>query len=105
MGGWRSRPRGRGGDQQIKAGVVRLGVWLKPEARRVYGHEGCRNWVDHRFTDQSPERDAERVEARGSLAVGLGQIVGGGKDALTLTHLNEYSQAEAAELLDWSVTR
>jgi RNA polymerase sigma-70 factor (ECF subfamily) len=67
--------------------------------------DACRNWVDHLLTDQSPERDAERVEARDLLQWALGQLSAGDRTVLTLTHLNEYSHAEAAALLDWSVTR
>ena len=67
--------------------------------------DACRNWVDHLLTDQSPERDAERVEARDLLQWALGQLSAGDRTVLTLTHLNEYSVAEAAALLDWSVTR
>jgi RNA polymerase sigma-70 factor (ECF subfamily) len=67
--------------------------------------EACRDWVDHLLTDQSSERDAERVEARDLLQWALGQLSAGDRMVLTLTHLNEYSVAEAAELLDWSVTR
>jgi RNA polymerase sigma-70 factor, ECF subfamily len=67
--------------------------------------DACRNWVDQLLTDQSPERDAERVEARDLLQWALGQLSAGDRTVLTLTHLNEYSHAEAAEFLDWSVTR
>jgi len=67
--------------------------------------DACRNWVDHLLTDQSAERDAERVEARDLLQWALGQLSAGDRTVLTLTHLNEYSVAEAAALLDWSVTR
>jgi len=64
-----------------------------------------RNWVDHLLSDQSAERDAERVEARDLLQWALGQLSASERMVLTLTHLNEYSVAEAAELLDWSVIR
>jgi RNA polymerase sigma-70 factor (ECF subfamily) len=67
--------------------------------------DACRNWVDQLLRDQSPERDAERVEARDLLQWALGQLSAGDRTVLTLTHLNEYSHAEAAEFLDWSVTR
>jgi RNA polymerase sigma-70 factor, ECF subfamily len=67
--------------------------------------DACRNWVDQLLSDQSPERDAEQVEARDLLQWALGQLPAGDRTVLTLTHLNEYSVAEAAALLDWSVTR
>jgi RNA polymerase sigma-70 factor, ECF subfamily len=67
--------------------------------------DACRDWVDHLLSDQSPERDAEKVEARDLLQWALGQLSAGDRTVLTLTHLNEYSVAEAAALLDWSVTR
>lgn len=67
--------------------------------------DACRNWVDHLFEDQSPERNAERVEARDLLQWALGQLSPADRTVLTLTHLNEYSYVEAATLLDWSITR
>jgi RNA polymerase sigma-70 factor, ECF subfamily len=67
--------------------------------------DDCRNWVDHFLADPSPERDAERLEARDLLQWALGQLSAAERTVLTLTHLNEYSVAEAAELLDWSVIR
>ena len=67
--------------------------------------DDCRDWVDHLVSDQSAEREAERVEARDLLQWALGQLSASERMVLTLTHLNEYSAAEAAELLDWSVIR
>jgi len=67
--------------------------------------DDCRNWVDHFLADQSPERDADRVEARDLLQWALGQLSAAERTVLTLTHLNEYSVAEAAKLLDRSVIR
>ena len=58
------------------------GYYKKPENLVGPLPDACRNWVDHLLTDQSPERDAERVEARDLLAVGLGAIVGGGQDSV-----------------------
>jgi RNA polymerase sigma-70 factor, ECF subfamily len=65
----------------------------------------CREWVDNLLADQSPEREAERMEARDLLQWALGQLSAADRTVLTLTHLNEYSVAEAAELMDWSVIR
>jgi len=67
--------------------------------------DDCRDWVDHLLSDQSAKRDAERVEARDLLQWALGQLSASERTVLTLTHLNEYSAAEAAELLDWSIIR
>jgi RNA polymerase sigma-70 factor, ECF subfamily len=67
--------------------------------------EDCRDWVDHLLSDQSPEQDARRVEARDLLQWALGQLSAADRTVLTLTHLNEYTVAEAAALLDWSLTR
>jgi RNA polymerase sigma-70 factor (ECF subfamily) len=67
--------------------------------------DDCRDWVDHLLSDQSAERDAQRVEARDLLQWALGQLSASERTVLTLTHLNEYSAAEAAALLDWSVIR
>jgi RNA polymerase sigma-70 factor (ECF subfamily) len=81
------------------------GYYQKPESREGPLPDDCRNWVDHLLADQSPERDAQRVEARDLLQWALGQLSAAERTVLTLTHLNEYSVAEAAALLDWSVTR
>ena len=67
--------------------------------------DDCRNWVEHLLSDQSLEQDADRVEARDLLQWALGQLSASERTVLTLTHLNEYSVAEAAELLEWSATR
>ena len=45
------------------------------------------------------------MEARDLLQWALGQLSAADRTVLTLTHLNEYSVAEAAALLDWSVIR
>jgi RNA polymerase sigma-70 factor, ECF subfamily len=67
--------------------------------------DSCRNWVDHLLMDQCSEQDAKRVEARDLLRWALGQLSAGDRTVLTLTYLNEYSMAEAATLLDWSLVR
>jgi RNA polymerase sigma-70 factor (ECF subfamily) len=67
--------------------------------------EDCRDWVDHLLPDQSAAQDAKRVEARDLLQWALGQLSAAERTVLTLTHLDEYTVAEAAALLDWSVTR
>jgi RNA polymerase sigma-70 factor (ECF subfamily) len=81
------------------------GYYQKQENRVGPLPDDCRNWVDHLVSDQSAERDAERLEARDLLQWALGQLSPAERMVLTLTHLNEYSVAEAAELLDWSVIR
>ena len=81
------------------------GYYQKQENRVCPLPDDCRDWVDHLLSDQSAERDAERVEARDLLEWGLGQLSASERTVLTLTHLNEYSATEAAELLDWSVIR
>ena len=67
--------------------------------------DDCRIWVDHLLSGQSPEQDTQRLEARDLLQWALGQLSVPERTVLTLTHLNEYSVAEAAELLNWTVTR
>ena len=79
--------------------------YKKPENLAGPLPDAYRDWVEHLLTDQSQERDAEKVEARDLLQWALGQLSAGDRMVLTLTHLNEYSVAEAAALLDWSVTR
>ena len=64
-----------------------------------------RNWGDHLLSNQSSEGDAERVEARNLLQWALGQLSAAERTVLTLTYLNGYSVAEAAELMGWSVIR
>jgi RNA polymerase sigma-70 factor, ECF subfamily len=81
------------------------GYYQKQENRVGPLPDDCRNWVDHLLSDQSQERDAERMEARDLLQWALGQLSAAERTVLTLTHLDEYSVTEAAELLDWSVTR
>jgi RNA polymerase sigma-70 factor (ECF subfamily) len=67
--------------------------------------DDCRNWVDHLLSNQSPDGDVERIEARNLLQWALGQLSAAERTVLTLTYLNEYSVAEAAELMGWSVIR
>jgi RNA polymerase sigma-70 factor (ECF subfamily) len=67
--------------------------------------DDCRDWVDHLVSDQAAAREAEKVEARDLLQWAMGHLSASERTVLTLTHLNEYSAAEAAELLDWSVIR
>jgi len=67
--------------------------------------DDCRDWVDHLVSDQAAAREAERVEARDLLQWAMGHLSASERTVLTLTHLNEYSAAEAAKLLDWSVVR
>lgn len=64
-----------------------------------------RNWVEHLLSNQSSEGDAERLEARNLLQWALGQLSAAERTVLTLTYLNGYSVAEAAELMGWSVIR
>jgi RNA polymerase sigma-70 factor (ECF subfamily) len=65
----------------------------------------CRDWIDQLLTDQSPGTDVERVEARDLLQWALGQLSVKERTVLTLIHLDEYSVAEAADLLGWGVIR
>jgi RNA polymerase sigma-70 factor (ECF subfamily) len=65
----------------------------------------CRDWVGQVLSDEAAAREAEKVEARDLLEWALGHLSVSERTVLTLTHLNEYSAAEAAELLDWSVIR
>ena len=67
--------------------------------------DDCRNWVDHLLSNQSSEGDVERIEARDLLQWALGQLSAAERTVLTLTYLNEYSAAEAAELMGWSVIK
>jgi RNA polymerase sigma-70 factor (ECF subfamily) len=79
--------------------------YQKPENLAGPLPDDCRDWVAHLLSDQSAEREAERAEARDLLQWALGQLSAADRTVLTLTHLNEYSVAEAAELLEWSVIR
>jgi len=67
--------------------------------------EDCRNWIDHFISDKSWGGEAERIEARDLLQWALGHLSAADRTVLTLTHLDGYSMAEAAELLNWSVIR
>jgi RNA polymerase sigma-70 factor, ECF subfamily len=67
--------------------------------------DDCRDWVDQVIADQSAQQEVERVEARDLLQWALGHLSASERMVLTLTHLNGYSAAEAAELLGWSVIR
>jgi RNA polymerase sigma-70 factor (ECF subfamily) len=67
--------------------------------------DDCRNWLDHLLVDQSPGSYVDRVEARDLLQWALGHLSATERTVLTLTHLDEYPVAEAAELLGWSVIR
>ena len=67
--------------------------------------DDCRDWIDQLLTNQSPGPDVERVEARDLLQWALGQLSAKERTVLTLIHLDEYSVAEAADLLGWSVIR
>jgi RNA polymerase sigma-70 factor (ECF subfamily) len=67
--------------------------------------DDCRIWVDQVLAEHSLDQDTERVEARDLLQWALGQLSAADRTVLTLTYLDEYSVAEAAELLNWTVTR
>jgi RNA polymerase sigma-70 factor (ECF subfamily) len=67
--------------------------------------DDCRNWVDHLLSNPSTEGGIERIEARDLLQWALGQLSAPERTVLTLTYLNEYSAAEAAELMGWSVIK
>ena len=65
--------------------------------------DDCRNWLENILADQSLEEEKERQEARELLEWALGQLSPADRTVLTLTYLEEYPLAEAAELLGWSV--
>jgi RNA polymerase sigma-70 factor (ECF subfamily) len=65
----------------------------------------CRFWLEHLLSDQSQEEAKERLEARDLLNWALGQLSAAERMVLTLTYLDEYSLAEAAALLGWSIPR
>jgi RNA polymerase sigma-70 factor (ECF subfamily) len=64
-----------------------------------------RNWVDHLIANQSLESAAERIETRDLLQWALRHLSPSERMVLTLTHLDGYSVAEAAEFMGWSVMR
>jgi RNA polymerase sigma-70 factor, ECF subfamily len=57
------------------------------------------------LSDQSLEQERERLETRDLLQWALGQLSPAERTVLTLNHLNEYSVAESAKLLGWSIPR
>jgi len=63
----------------------------------------CLNWADHLLGSQSSEMEAKRIEAKDLLQWALGRLSAKERTVLTLTLLNGYSMAEAAELMGWSV--
>jgi len=65
--------------------------------------DDCRIWMENILADQSLEEEKERQEARELLEWALGQLSPADRTVLTLTYLEEYPVAEAAELLGWSV--
>jgi RNA polymerase sigma-70 factor (ECF subfamily) len=67
--------------------------------------DDCRDWIDQLLADQSPGPDVDRVEARDLLQWALGQLSAQERTVLTLIHLDEYTVAEAADLLGWGVIR
>lgn len=67
--------------------------------------DDCYSFVSHLLSDQSWEQEKERIEARDLLQWALGQLSAAERTVLTLTYLNEYSVAESAELLGWSIPR
>ena len=67
--------------------------------------DDCRDWIDQVLVDHSPGTDVERVEARDLLQWALRQLSVKERTVLTLIHLDEYSVAEAADLLGWGVIR
>lgn len=67
--------------------------------------DDCYNFVSHVLSDQSWEQEQERIEARDLLQWALGQLSAAERTVLTLTYLDEYSMAESAKLLGWSIPR
>lgn len=67
--------------------------------------EDCHGAVDNILADRSLEQETERIEVRDLLHWALGQLPAAERMVLTLTYLNEYSVAESAELLGWSIPK
>lgn len=67
--------------------------------------DDCRNWAHQVLAENSQGREIERVEARDLLQWAMGHLSAAERTVLTLTRLNGYSVAEAAELMGWSVIR
>lgn len=65
----------------------------------------CHFLVSHILSGQSSEQETERVDTRNLLQWALGQLSPSERTVLTLTYLNDYSLAESAELLGWSIPR
>ncbi len=67
--------------------------------------DGCHDYVCDLLNDQSLEQEKDRFEARDLLRWALGQMSPSERMVLTLVYLDEYTVAEAAALLGWSVPR
>jgi RNA polymerase sigma-70 factor (ECF subfamily) len=67
--------------------------------------EECRRWLETLLADQAQEEEKERREDKELVHWALGQLSPGDRTVLTLTYLEEYSVAETAGLLGWSVPR
>lgn len=67
--------------------------------------DDCSGLVSHLLLDQSLEQEKDRIEARDLLQWALGQLSAAERTVLTMTYLNEYSLAESAKLLGWSIAR
>ena len=67
--------------------------------------EDCQAWVNDVIADPTPEKAAERMEARDLLQWALGQLSPDQRTVLTLTYLDEYTATETADLLGWSLAR
>ena len=75
--------------------------------RRLVGPlpDECHILVSHILSGQSLQQETERVDTRDLLQWALGQLSPSERTVLTLTYLNDYSLAESAELLGWSIPR
>jgi RNA polymerase sigma-70 factor (ECF subfamily) len=67
--------------------------------------DDCSGLISHLLSDQSLQQEKERLEARDLLQWALGQLSPAERMVLTLTYLNEYSVAESAEFLGWSIPK
>lgn len=67
--------------------------------------DDCSGLIHHLLSDQSLQQEKERLEARDLLQWALGQLSPAARMVLTLIYLNEYSVAESAELLGWSIPK
>jgi RNA polymerase sigma-70 factor (ECF subfamily) len=78
--------------------------------KRLGGSDGSfpDDWsglIAHLLSGQSLQQEKEKLEARDLLQWALGKLSPAERMVLTLTYLNEYSVAESAEILGWSIPK